>query len=94
MQKYFPGDFFYGKNRTNNQEVKNLRVHSQAALTKATREKEYPFYYTRPDFIYYFLRHAGEMRSLTYGVADPESRTLGIYAGDFGTFCHREGNVF
>lgn len=58
------------------------------------REKEYPYYTTRPDFIYYSVRHTGAERSITYGVADPASRQFGSKTNGVGVFCHQDGYEF
>lgn len=98
--------YFYGEKPTDQQIVKDLRIHSQGGVGNAIRnadgqafelllrEKEYPYYDTRPDFIYYSLRITGERRSVAYGVADPLSRQFGLNAGEVGAFCHLEGYTF
>lgn len=98
--------YFYGETRADQQVVEDLKIHSQGGIGRATREadgqsfevllrqKEYPYYETRPDFIYYSVRKAGERRSVAYGVADYNSRQFGLNAGDVGAFCHLEGYSF
>ncbi|MEM9881100.1 MAG: chromophore lyase CpcT/CpeT [Pseudomonadota bacterium] len=92
--------------KRNEQLVDNLRVHSQGGIATAIRtsdgasfdillrEKEYPFYDTRPDFIYYSIRRTGAQRSVAYGVADAGSRQFGANIGELSAFCHREGFTF
>lgn len=98
--------YFYGEDRRQQQVVEDLRIHSQGGTGKAIREsdgqefelllreKEYPYYTSRPDFIYYSLRESGERLSTAYGVADPQSRQFGMNAGRVGAFCHLEGYAF
>lgn len=105
-QFYVCDFYFYGEDRRQEQVVKNLRIHSQGGIGDAVRtsdgqafelllrEKEYPYYETRPDFIYYSLRKQGQRRSEAYGVADPASRTFGVNAGHVGAFCHLDGYSF
>lgn len=105
--RFYVCDFyFYGEDRRQQQVVKDLRIHSQGGIGKAVREsdgeafeillreKEYPYYSSRPDFIYYSLRKEGQRRSEAYGVADPVSRTFGVNAGHVGAFCHQDGYTF
>lgn len=100
-------DFYFdGLDGGEAQESKGHRVFSQGGSATAVREadgqsfdvllreKEYPYYETRPDFIYYSLRYSGELRSFTYGVADPQSRQFGAKSHGVGLFCHREGYEF
>lgn len=86
--------------------VKDLRLHSQGGLLNVVREsdgagfdvlmrdKQYPYYDTRPDFIYFSIRPAGEQRSIAFSVNDPNSRQLGIRTTEIGAFCHRQGYQF
>lgn len=96
---------FYDEDR-NEQLVADLKVFSQGGTATAIREsdgasfdilireKEYPYYDTRPDFMYYSIRRTGEQRSIAYGVADANSRQFGAFVGDMSVFCHREGYAF
>ncbi len=98
--------YFYGQTRADQQIVEDLKIHSQGGVGLAVREtdgqpfelllrqKEYPYYDTRPDFIYYSVRKAGQRRSEAYGVADYNSRQFGLNAGEVGAFCHLEGYSF
>lgn len=58
------------------------------------REKEYPFYDERPNFIYFSLREKGSPYSIAYTVSDLNSRRIGGQFGDFGFQCNREGYTF
>jgi len=90
----------------NEQLVDNLRVFSQGGTVSAVREsdgasfdillreKEYPYYDSRPDFMYYSIRRTGEQRSVAFGVADANSRQFGAWIGELSAFCHREGYTF
>jgi len=97
--------YFYGTNGET-ETVSELRVHGQGGTTTAVRsadgttfeilirEKEYPYYATRPDFLYYSIRRFGENRSIAFGVTDPDARQFGTRAGEVGAFCYREGYTF
>ncbi|MEO0996683.1 MAG: chromophore lyase CpcT/CpeT [Pseudomonadota bacterium] len=88
------------------QVVSDLPMHDQGGTVRAERRsdgatfevlmrnKEYPYYDTRPDFIYFSLRRAGEQRSLAFSVNDPLSRQLGVRTPEVGAFCHRLGYAF
>ena len=88
------------------QEFTGLRLHSQGGSFDVTRErdgqeftvlmrdKEYPYYSSRPDFIYFSIRRKGEQESVAFTVNDPESRSLGINTGDFLAYCYRQGYEF
>ena len=83
-----------------------LRLHSQGGEQTITRrdngekyvlrmrDKEYPFYDTRPDFLFLSIRKANERRSLAYSVGDAESRRLGFSFDGLLTHCYREGYTF
>jgi len=97
--------YFYGDDG-NTETISDLRVHGQGGTVTAVRsadnatfeilirDKEYPYYATRPDFLYYSIRRFGEHRSIAFGVTDPDSRQFGTRAGEVGAFCHREGYAF
>ncbi|GAB5486938.1 MAG: hypothetical protein Pars2KO_05080 [Parasphingorhabdus sp.] len=97
---------FFADNQFSGQVVENLSLHSQGGTTSAKREsdgrefevlmreKEYPYYDTRPDFIYFSLREKGQTRSIAFSVNDPNSRQVGLRAESIGAFCHREGYKF
>lgn len=88
------------------QNVDGLRVHSQGGEQSVTRrdtgedyvlrlrDKEYPFYDTRPDFLFLSVRKAGEQRSLAYTVSDANSRRLGVSFDGVLAHCYREGYTF
>lgn len=96
---------FYG-DAGNGQIEKGLKSHSEGGLFTVSRksdgkafdflirEKEYPYYETRPDFMYFSIRNAGEYRSIAFSVNDPDARTFGIRTKEVGAFCHREGYTF
>lgn len=60
------------------------------------RKKEYPFYKTRPDFMYFSVRKAGEERSLIYITTDINSRNFSFNHPEsgLGIHCHRKGYEF
>ena len=88
------------------QRFDNLRLHSQGgsqtlnrqdngeSYVLRLRDKEYPFYESRPDFLFLSIRKAGEQRSLAYTVGDPDSRRLGVSFGGVLAHCYREGYSF
>lgn len=88
------------------QRAEGLRVHSQGGEQTVTREdngeayvlrlrdKEYPFYDTRPDFLFLSLRKQGEERSLAYVVSDADSRRLGVSFDGTLAHCYRDGYTF
>ena len=88
------------------QRVDGLRVHSQGGEQSVVREdsgdeyvlrirdKEYPFYETRPDFLFLSVRKAGEQRSLAYTVTDADARRLGVSFDGVLAHCYREGYSF
>lgn len=88
------------------QQIEPFKLHNQGGSATFTREadgesfevllrkKEYPFYETRPDFMYFSLRKAGERRSIVYTVNDIDSRRLGVSHAGINVHCHREGYDF
>lgn len=88
------------------QSIGNLKLHSQggeAHLSRQTdgaefslrlRDKEYPYYNTRPDFLYFSFREKGGQRSIVYTVNDSNSRRIGFSTPQFSAHCHREGYNF
>ena len=92
--------------RAQTQEVKGLSIHSEggtfsvkresdgAEFTYLMREKEYPFYAERPEFIYFSIKEEGANRSSAFTVNDIDSRRLGVQSGGLGAFCHRIGYTF
>lgn len=99
-------DFYFYDGDGGQQVVEGLPVHDQGGSGQAVREsdeqafqillrqKEYPYYEARPDFLYYSIRRVGEERSVAFGVADPRSRQFGLNNGDLAAFCHRDGYRF
>lgn len=103
--KWFVCDmYFYSDNDT--QVVEGLRIHSQGGTTKAVREsdgtvfeylireKAYPYYSVRPDFIYFSIRPEGDKISAVFSVNDIDSRMIGARTPDTGAFCHLDGYQF
>jgi len=58
------------------------------------RDKEYPFYNIRPDFIFLAIREYGKDFSIGYSIHDVNSRRIGINLGWISAHCHREGYNF
>lgn len=86
-------------------QYRDLELHSQGgevtfegpngkSLILRMRDKEYPYYATRPDFLFFSLREAGEVRSIVYSVHDRLSRRLGFNLDWIGAHCHRAGYDF
>ena len=71
-----------------------IRAHDGAEFTILLRDKEYPFYSDRPDFMYFSVRREGEERSVAYSVHDVRSRTLGVSIPGMVAHCYREGYQF
>lgn len=104
--KRYQCEAHFGAPGTKKQIVDGLSVHSQGGLATATREsdgqafdllmreKEYPYYTERPDFIYFSVRKSGERRSLAYTVNDLRSRSLGVYHDGLLFYCYLEGYEF
>lgn len=88
------------------QTVEDLRLMSQGGTFEVAREsdgkvfaallrdKQYPYYDERPDFIYFSFREKGAARSLVYTVHDVDSRRLGFNTQGIGAHCHRRGYEF
>lgn len=88
------------------QSINDLVIHSQggtALLTRAgdgaefilrIRDKEYPYYNTRPDFIYFSFRAKDAERSIVFTVNDSDSRRIGFSTPTFAAHCHRKGYDF
>lgn len=104
--KQFLCNFTFDARGPEPQEITGLKLHSQggsfdvtrardgAEFTVLMRDKEYPYYSTRPDFIYFSIRRKGEQASIVFTVNDPESRALAVNSGEFLASCHREGYNF
>lgn len=98
--------YFYAEDGRTTDVLEDLSLHNQGGLLGVERpadgagfevlmrEKRYPYYETRPDFIYFSIRHAGDRRSIAFSVNDPASRQLGMRTAEIGAFCHREGYEF
>lgn len=88
------------------QNLNPFRIHSQGGHAKIRRQadgqvfeillrsKEYPFYETRPDFMYFSIREQGAKRSLLYSVNDADSRRLGLNHNGIAVHCSRTGYDF
>lgn len=88
------------------QEVHDVPVHSQGgtaeviresdgqSFTMMIRQKEYPFYSVRPDFMFFSVRETGEFRSVAYAVTDTDARVVGINSSGIAAHCHRKGYEF
>lgn len=96
---------FREKRGQDEQKIEGLRLHSQggqAWVTRADgkeiglrlRDKEYPYYNQRPDFLFFAVREKGSETSLAYSVHDVASRRLGLDIGWMGAHCAREGYDF
>ncbi len=104
--KQFICDFTFDPRGPEPQAIRNLRLHSQGGSFDVTRErdgeqftvlmrdKEYPYYSTRPDFIYFSIRRKGELASIVFTVNDPDSRSLAVNTGEFLASCYRKGYEF
>jgi len=100
---FTPKDFTSSGNK---QHIGPFRIHNQGGKASITREsdgqvfdvllrkKEYPFYGTRPDFMYFSVRESGAKRSLVYTVNDTDARILGLNHNGMGVHCYRQGYQF
>lgn len=104
--KSFVCDVAFRDDEGNAEEVKGVRLHSQGGVAEVTRnsdgnvytllmrDKEYPYYETRPDFIYFSVREKGQSRSIVYSVNDTQSRRLGVSVGWLNAHCYLDGYTF
>lgn len=104
--KNFYCDVVFHDDEGNAEEIEGIRLHSQggtaevvrsgdgAVFTLLMRDKEYPYYETRPDFIYFSVREKGQPRSIVYSVNDTQSRRLGVSVGWLNAHCYLEGYTF
>lgn len=88
------------------QKIESIRLHSQGGtrvffrekdgqeLEIRIRDKQYPFYNTRPDFLFFSVRKKGEERSIVYTVNDTNSRLFSVSLPDMSFHCHLEGYLF
>ena len=86
--------------------VTDMRVHDQGGFGSLTlgdggdiyrvrlRNKEYPFYDTRPDFLFLAVLKEGQARSVAYAVSDPDARRISVTGAGVTAHCHREGYQF
>ncbi|MEQ8736794.1 MAG: chromophore lyase CpcT/CpeT [Rhodospirillaceae bacterium] len=86
--------------------VKDIRLHSQGGLVwfdpdengdvygLRMRDKEYPFYSERPDFLLLSLQKKGQATMVGYALTDVEARRVGFNLGSVLGHCHREGYDF
>lgn len=88
------------------QAIEDLFIHTQGGtidvvresddtpITLMIRQKEYPYYSERPDFMFFSVRETGQYRSIAYSVTDSDARRIGINTAGIGAHCHREGYEF
>jgi hypothetical protein len=86
--------------------IKDIRLHSQGGLVWfdpngngevygiRIRDKEYPFYRERPDFLLFSLLKQGQTRMVGYALTDVDARRVGFSLGWVLGHCHREGYEF
>lgn len=86
--------------------IKDIRMHSQGGLVWfdpdengdvygiRMRDKEYPFYEERPDFLLFSLQKKGQAGMVGYALTDVDARRVGFYLGWASGHCHREGYEF
>ncbi|MEM9532486.1 MAG: chromophore lyase CpcT/CpeT [Pseudomonadota bacterium] len=97
---------FRGEDGRVSQTAAGLRLLNQGGQVEVTREsdgqrftallrnKEYPYYEERPDFLYFSFRETGAARSMVYTVNDADSRRFGFNTQGIGAHCHLEGYSF
>ena len=86
--------------------IRDIRLHSQGGLVwfdpdengnvygVRMRDKEYPFYSERPDFLLFSLQKQGQARMAGYALTDVDARRVGFNLGWALGHCHREGYEF
>jgi hypothetical protein len=84
----------------------DIRLHSQGGLVwfdpddegnvfgLRMRDKEYPFYSERPDFLLLSVQKQGSERMVGYSLTDVNARRVGLNLGFALAHCHREGYTF
>jgi hypothetical protein len=83
-----------------------IRMHSQGGMVWfdpdengdvygiRMRDKEYPFYSERPDFLLFSMQKKGQARMAGYALTDVDARRVGFNLGWALGHCHREGYEF
>lgn len=86
--------------------IKDIRLHSQGGLVwfdpdedgnvygLRMRDKEYPFYSERPDFLLLSVQKKGQSRMVGYSLTDVDARRVGLNLGWALAHCHRDGYDF
>jgi hypothetical protein len=86
--------------------IPDIRMHSQGGLVWfdpdengdvygiRIRDKEYPFYSERPDFLLFSLQKKGQARMVGYALTDVDARRVGFNLGFALGHCHLEGYEF
>ncbi|MDX2221596.1 MAG: chromophore lyase CpcT/CpeT [Rhodospirillaceae bacterium] len=104
--KLFNCEIVFRRDDGSEQKVSGLWLHSQGgtvwAMRDATgervglrlRDKEYPYYETRPDFMFLAVRKPGQAESVGFSIHDSDSRRMGIDLGWFNAHCYRQGYTF
>ena len=84
----------------------DIRLHSQGGLVwfdpdengdiygLRIRDKEYPFYSERPDFLLFSLQKQGQALMVGYALTDVDARRVGFNLGFALGHCHLEGYEF
>lgn len=97
---------FRNEDRSTARSIKDIRMHSQGGLVWfdpdengdvygiRMRDKEYPFYSERPDFLLFSLQKQGETSMVGYALTDVDARRVGFNLGWVLGHCHREGYDF
>jgi hypothetical protein len=86
--------------------IDGIRMHSQGGLVWFNpdengdvygirmRDKEYPFYSERPDFLLFSMQKKGQARMVGYALTDVDARRVGFNLGWALGYCHLEGYEF
>lgn len=97
---------FRNEDRSVARTIKDVRMHSQGGLVWfdpdengdvygiRMRDKEYPFYSERPDFLLLSLQKQGQATMVGYALTDVDARRVGFNLGWALGHCHREGYDF
>lgn len=97
---------FRNEDRSVARTISDVRMHSQGGLVWfdpdengdvygiRMRDKEYPFYSERPDFLLFSLQKQGQASMVGYALTDVDARRVGFNLGWALGHCHREGYDF
>ncbi len=71
-----------------------VRESDGKSITLMMRQKEYPYYEERPNFMFFSVRETGQRRSIAYAVTDAKARRVGVSANGVNAHCYLNGYQF